>query len=252
MPLELQLSPLILPSETEFPGTPQELLTLIAQYMAINGGQDFSGVAYGDPEPAPEDRDLAWFRTDGGGNPIGWYGWDGSAWVPLPVITPSGPTADRPAGPVTGQKFYDTDIDCEIIYSGTAWVTVDGVPGDVKFVSGTILATVLTKNPGWSHYPEAEGRVLAGALADGSDAETDDGAEEVTLTEAELPAHIHEDIVVTGSEADSGDAGNLTVMAATQSIGSRTVTDSQTGSTGDGDPFSIIQPTRRLFCLIKD
>lgn len=252
MPLELQLSPLILPAESEFPGTPQELLTLISQYMAISGGESFSGVAYGDSEPAPEDRGLAWFKTDGDGDPIGWYGWDGSAWVPLPVVIPSGPTADRPPTPTTGQVFFDTDIKCEIIYYDGAWRTSSGSPGDIKHVAGTDLATVLVKNPGWSHYTDGIGRSIAGAQADGSDAETDAGAEEVTLTEAELPAHVHEDIVLTGSEADSGDAGNLVVVANSQSVGLRTITGSTTGSTGDGDPFSIIPPTRYLFTLIKD
>lgn len=252
MPLILQLQSLTVPEGTEFPGTVQELLDLIAQYEEIIGGEDFSGVAYGDTEPAPEDRGLAWFRTDGSGNPIGWYGWNGAAWVPLPIITPSGTTAQRPAPPTDYQQYFDTDIDCAIIYYNGAWRTLSGSPGDVKFVTGTDLATVLVNNPGWSHYTDGIGRVLSGAAADGSDAETNAGADEITLTEAELPTHTHEDIVLTGSEADSGDAGNLAVVAATQSVGQRTITASQTGPKGDGDPFDNRQQTRYLFQLIKD
>lgn len=252
MPLNLQLQALTVPFGTEFPGTVQELLDLIAQYEEILGGEDFSGVAYGDTEPAPEDRGLAWMKTDGSGNVIGWFAWDGAAWSAFPNIMPSGNTAGRPSPASEGQQYYDTTIGAALIYTSGAWTTIDGVSGDIKFVSGTTLADVLTKNPGWSHYTDGIGRVLAGAAADGSDAETDAGADEITLTEAQLPAHIHEDLIVTGSEADNGDDGTLTVMAATQSIGQKTVTNSQTGSTGSGDSVDVRQATRYVFCLIKD
>jgi hypothetical protein len=252
MGLLLQLQALTVPEGTEFPGTVQELLDLIAQYEEITGGENFNGVNYGDTEPAPEDRDKAWFRTDGSGDPIGWYGWDGAAWTALPVISPSGTTAQRPSPPTEYQQFFDTDIDAALIYYGGQWRTLAGTPGDLKHVTGTTLASVLTKNPGWSHYTDGIGRVLAGAAADGSDAETDVGSDEVTLTVAELPAHTHEDLVVTGSQADNGDNGTFTIMAATESLGAKTVAGSQTGSKGDGDPFSIMQPTRFVFCLVKD
>lgn len=250
--LLLQLQALSVPDGTEFPGTVQELLDLIASYEEILGGENFAGVAYGDTEPEPASRDLAWFRTDGSGNPIGWYGWDGAAWIPLPVVMPSGTTAARPSTPVEGQQYFDTDIDVALIYAGGVWTTLAGSPGDLKFVTGTTLATVLTKNPGWSHYTDGIGRVLAGAAADGSDAETDVGADSVTLTVAELPAHTHEDLVVTGSQADNGDNGTYCIMAATESLGAKTVAASSTGSKGDGDPFDNRQATRYTFCLVKD
>lgn len=250
MPLNLQLSPLTLPEGTEFPGTPQALLQLISEYEQVTGGESFTGVVYGEAEPSADDRDLAWFRVDGGGNPIGWYGWDGSAWVPLPQVMPSGPTANRPDGS-TGTQYFDTDINCALIYYGGAWHTLDGSPGDVKFVMGTDLATVLTQNPGWAHYTDGIGRVLAGAAADGLDAETDAGSNTHTNTEAEMPAHTHEDIVLTGSEADNGDAGDYVITAATQSIGTRTIAASLTGSKGNGEEWDIRQATRILFCLYK-
>lgn len=252
MGLTLQLQSLTVPSGTEFPGTVQELLDLIAAYEEITGGEDFNGVNYGDTEPAPADRDKAWFKTDGSGNPLGWYGWDGSAWILLPIVTPNGNTAGRPSPASTGQQYYDTEIEVLLIYNGTAWVTAEGSPGDIKFVAGTVLADVLTKNPGWSHYTDGIGRVLAGAAADGSDAETDVGSDSVTLTEAELPAHTHEDLIVTGSQADNGDNGTFCIMAATESLGAKTVAASQTGSKGDGDPFDNRQQTRYTFALIKD
>ncbi len=250
--LNAQLSPLILPAETEFPGTPQALLQLISEYEAITGLENFTGVTYGSAEPSADNRDLAWFRTDGGGNPIGWYGWDGSAWVPLPQVMPSGATGDRPSAPSDGTQYFDTSINTALIYYSGSWHTLDGSPGDVKFVTGVSLATVLSNNPGWSHYTDGIGRVLAGAAADGSDAETDAGTDSFVMSENQMPAHTHEDIVVTGSEADNGDDGTLTVMAATQSLGQKTVTNSHTGPKGGTDAIDIRQLTRYLFCISKD
>lgn len=250
--LNLQLSPLTLPFGTEFPGTPQELLSLIAAYMQVIGAEGFIGVAYGDTEPAPADRGLWWARTDGSGNPLGWYAWDGAAWSPIPIILPSGPTSSRPSAPTNGTEYLDTDIDVVLVYLNGQWVTAAGSPGDIKIVTGTVLADVLTKNPGWSQYTEGIGKVLAGAATDGSDAETDVGADTLVLTEDQLPAHKHTDIVLTGSEADSGDAGNLAIVAATQSVGLRTITASETGFTGAGADIDNRQATRLVFCLVKD
>lgn len=250
--LNAQLSPLTLPAGTEFPGTPQALLQLISEYEAITGLENFTGVAYGSAEPSADNRDLAWFRTDGGGNPIGWYGWDGAAWVPLPNVLPSGATADRPVSPPDGTQFFDTTIETAIIYYSGSWHTLDGTPGDVKFVTGSSLSSVLDKNPGWSQYTDGIGKVLIGAMADGSDAETDVGADSVTLTENQMPEHTHEDLVVTGSEADNGDPGTYVITAATQSVGQETIAASQTGPKGGSDPVDVRQSSRILFCLVKD
>lgn len=252
MGLELQLSPLTFPSGQEFPGTMQELENLICAYTVITGGESFNGINFGAAEPSPDDRDKPWFKTDNSGNPIGWFAWDGAAWASIPLVLPSGGTGARPSAPAEYTQYFDTDIDCAIIYYGGTWHTLAGTPGDIKFVTGTTLATVLTKNPGWSHYTDGIGRVLAGAAADGSDAETDVGADSVTLTEAELPAHTHEDLIVTGSEADNGDDGTYCVMAATQSLGQKTVANSLTGSKGDGEPFDNRQQTRYCYALVKD
>ncbi len=194
MPLSAELQALTLPEGTEFPGTPQELLVLIAQYMAITGLNPFSGINYGDVEPSADERDRPWFKTDGSGNPIGWFGWNGSAWVAIPMIIPSGGTADRPPSAVLGQKFLDTDINVELTFNGAIWVTSAGSPGDVKEVKAATLADALTKNPGWSQDSDSIGMVIGGA-SDGSggdyDYDSEAGADNVTLSEAQLPAHTH-------------------------------------------------------------
>lgn len=86
------------------------------------------------------------------GNPIGWYTFNGVAWVPYAGIVLSGTTADRPPSPASFQQFYDTDIACLIWWERNAWRTVSGVPGDLKAVGFQVLAEALTANPGWSVF----------------------------------------------------------------------------------------------------
>lgn len=252
MALNPQLEPLTLPDGTEFPGTPQELLALIAQYMAITGFATFNGINFGSTTPTTENQDKPWFKTDISDNPIGWFAWDGAAWVAIPIILPSGTTAQRPVSPGIGTVYYDTDIEVSLIYTGALWTTLSGSPGDVKAVKAASLAAALTANPGWSHDADSIGRVIAGSAADGSDNQDTAGADTITLTEGQLPPHKHQDLVVTGSEADSGDAGDFAVVAASQSVGLRTIAASETGNTGDGDDVDVRQKTVYYFWLVKD
>lgn len=251
MSLDLQLQALSVPFGTEFPGQMQGLLDLIAQYMEISGQSSFEGINFGPTEPTAENRDKPWFKTDMGGNPIGWYAWGGSEWESIPLVLPTGATADRPSSPANGTQYFDTSINVALVYIGATWVTLAGSPGDVKEVRAATLADALLKNPGWTHDAASVGRVIAGALADGSDYLDTVGANEVTLTEDQMPAHVHEDLEVTGSEADNGDDGGYTIMAASQSIGVKTVTNSRTGSTGGTDPIDVRQLTLYLWRLVK-
>lgn len=251
MSLDLQLQALTVPFGTEFPGQMQGLLDLIAQYMAISGTDSFSGINFGPTEPTAENRDKPWFKTDMSGNPIGWYAWGGSAWESIPLVLPNGATGGRPSSPSEGTQYFDTSINVALIYIGATWVTLAGSPGDVKEVRAATLADALTNNPGWAQDTGSIGKVIAGAAADGSDYLDAVGADEVTLTQAQLPAHIHEDLEVTGSTADNGDIGGYTIMAASASYGLQTVTNSRTGSTGDGDPVDVRQATLYLWRLVK-
>lgn len=254
MALDLQNSALTLPEGTEFPGTPQALLNLIAQYMEITGQDSFNGINFGPTEPSAENRDKPWFQTDMSGNPIGWKSWNGSAWAAIPIVIPSGPTASRPVSPQSGSLYLDTDINTELIYERGQWRTASGSPGDVKMVAGTTLATVLTHNPGWSHYADGIGKVLAGAAADGSDAETDAGSDQITLLEGQLPGHTH-DAIQGQTSNDINGGGPLTngfMSGDSGSAGVNTWPNSVTGSTGDGDDVDVRQATRYLFMLSKD
>lgn len=108
MALEAQLNPLNVPSGTEFPGTVQGLLQLLAEYLEISGLEDFNGVNYGSVEPDPADRDKAWLRTDGSGNFLGWYVWTGAGWTILPSKAFVGTVEERTAlaSPQDGWMYH--------------------------------------------------------------------------------------------------------------------------------------------------
>lgn len=86
------------------------------------------------------------------GDPIGWFLWDGTSWVPFSSIVLSGPTANRPSTPAAYQQYYDTDISTFIWFERGQWRTVDGVIGDVKIVTAATLTAALTQNPGWQVF----------------------------------------------------------------------------------------------------
>jgi len=112
------------------------------------------------------------------GNPIGWYLFNGTSWVPFDSIVLSGPTANRPPSPEAFQMFYDTDISVLIWYERNSWRTVSGVPGDVKAVAFATLNEALTQNPGWAVLGDSNqnirGRWISQATKDsGTTPETD-------------------------------------------------------------------------------
>lgn len=110
-----------------------------------------------------------WLRTIGV-NPVTWYFWNGTQWVPGMNIVQSGTTANRPASPFDLQQYYDTDISCLIWWERGEWKTVSGVPGDVKFVAASRLSDALAQNPGWELFGAAQqsfrGRVISMATND--------------------------------------------------------------------------------------
>ncbi len=66
----------------------------------------------------------------------------------------SGPTANRPSNPGNFERYFDTDINAQIWWERGAWRTVEGTPGDVKFVLSSSGADATTRNPGWSLLPD--------------------------------------------------------------------------------------------------
>lgn len=256
MGLNLQLEALTVPEGTQFPGTVQGLLNLIAQYESVIGGENFNGVNYGSTEPAAENRDLAWWKTDDSGNPLGWFGWNGSEWAGAPLIIPSGPTASRPDNATVGQPYLDTDIDVMLVWNSTQWVTMAGSPGDVKFVTASTLTEALAKNPGWSNYTDATNRVLVGA-SDGTGAGERAygdtwGEEEHTITIEELPSDavtLQEGWAIFPGQFQNGPQAPgvqpiVTGMANTETTGPI--------NPNTQEAFELAQPSLALWCLRKD
>lgn len=255
MGLLLTLSPLTLPEGTQYPGQYQQLLNQLCQYLAIDGGENFAGLNYGSTEPAAENRDLAWWKTDDSGNPLGLYGWDGAAWVPAPLVIPSGATASRPENASVGQPYLDTDIDVMLIWNGAAWVTMAGSPGDLKFVRAATLAEALAKNPGWSYADDEANRVLV-AASDGTGAGERAygdtwGEEEHTITIAELPSD-----AVTLQDGWGVFPGQF--QNGPQSPGIQPITTGvSTDTTGPINPntqeaFELAQPSIARWLIVKD
>jgi len=245
MALTPYLSALTFPSGTEIPGTMQGLANLLAQYFAVNGLSELGGINFGPTTPSEADRDKPWFKTDGSYNPIGLFSWNGSAWVTFDTgAIPSGSTASRPSSPSVGQLYLDTDINCVLVWERAKWRTAHGSPGDVKFVKATDVATAIANNPGWVEDTVGQNYVIAGASSThpyGSTA----GAETHTLTVAELPPHTHG--LSEQNDTNGGDHNN----SGSDSF-LRTGTGRSTLSAGGGAAHNNLQPTRYLWCLVKE
>ena len=265
MALDLALEALTLPDGTEFPGTNQALLNQIAQYIAIIGGASFNGINYGPTTPSVDNQDKPWFKTDDSFNPIGWYSWNGSAWVTIPQTMASGSSDNRPSSPSIGQQYLDTTIGSVIIYSSGGWTTLAGSVGDVKEVKAETLSDALTANPGWIQDADSKGKVIAGA-EDGYTPPsstnpnytypahaygTTAGEEAHVLTVGELATHNHAPLTASASERDFGDPGNLIITSTDQYIGERTFQNSSTGYAGSNYVHQTMQPTIFYWRLVK-
>jgi hypothetical protein len=123
-------------------------------------------------ETAPTSTTPAVWLKVKNGRPVDWYFWNGNVWVPSMQIVQAGTTANRPTDPVALQRYYDTDIGCEIWWERSAWRTVSGSPGDIKHVLSETAAEALLLSPGWEILGTADalktwrGRTISMATRD--------------------------------------------------------------------------------------
>lgn len=117
--------------------------------------------------PGPTDP-LVWLQTSEN-RAVAWRAWNGTVWRAFGTPA-SGTTAERPGVPVDLETYFDTTINVLIHWERGAWRTVSGSPGDVKAVTGTLLAGALAANPGWGVLGETDmtlrGRVIGEAAKD--------------------------------------------------------------------------------------
>lgn len=148
------------------------------RYIPLDISQSETHWFWVGPTTPPSSTPAVWLKTFAGGTsdaplpgqPIGWYQFNGTAWVPVGVVTLSGPTASRPSAPFDLQQFYDTDIACLIWFERGAWRTVAGTPGDVKATIISTLTEALRFNPGWellgASNAQVRGRIIMEACKD--------------------------------------------------------------------------------------
>jgi len=134
--------------------------------MEVTGLEDFNGVNYGSVEPDPADRDKAWFKTDSGGTPLGWYTWNGTSWVVLPAKATVGTIAQRDAiaSPQDGQIFQVIGTGAYIfVESDNAWEQTFPTPTAPQAYDRFYLF------PSWQELASISGSVSSWTAVDLSD-----------------------------------------------------------------------------------
>jgi hypothetical protein len=161
------------------PATEQERLDAYVQQLTGVLPGDYSTFNYGETEPAPEDRDKPWLKLGAGGTPDdGWMIWYGGQWVKA---------QQHPDFPGKIVPLYKSEW---------AGYTEAQVAAAIKELDGGDAG-----NPFWvlcdgsNGTPDLRGRAPIGAGAGSgltNRSQNDSGgSEEVTLTEAQMPAHSH-------------------------------------------------------------
>lgn len=253
--LNLTLQAGVAPAWSQLPGNAQALLVFIAQYMLIQGGQNFNGINFGASTPAPANRGIPWFKTDQFGNPLGLFSWNGMIWAPIPTVVASGTTATRPVNAGIGTEFYDTTISALLIYTPSGWSTATGNVGDVKECKAVDITTALVNNPGWSQDADSVGLVIGGAGAATSITAPHPygqivGEEMHTLALTEIPSHAHVIASSGGWAPYSGAFQNGAQPPGVFPIVTNIAT-ANTATVGGGSAHNNIQPTIFYWRLVK-
>lgn len=157
----------------------------------------------------------------------------------------------RPSNPVDFQRFYDTDINCEIWWERGQWRTTAGTAGDTKFVLASSEAEAMTDNPGWvAVSTDYQGRALYFAGTAPTSGVTGRvtmslfGEETHQLSTAELPTF---NLSVGGGQGRAqadGNVGKADGILASANSGN-------TSSIGSNTPHNNIPAAVALICITK-
>lgn len=140
------LTPNTVPVGTSIPTTAQDFLNFVAQNLILDGLEYAVPVVRSMDTPDVSENNKLWIEVDDSGNPKSAKLF-AAYWKLLPAVVDW--SNARPAYPNKGTLFFDSSIGTLLLYTGSAWVTAEGVSGDMKYVNAPDVATALTKNPGW-------------------------------------------------------------------------------------------------------
>ncbi len=155
---------------------------VLKRYVPLNISASFTPAFWMQNSTPTSSNPPVWLQTTldptdinpSHGEPLTWFEFNGTGWVPFNSIPRNGNTAQRPVNPSNYQQYFDTDINTLIHFERGLWRTVAGTPGDLKYVSFGILADAFTANPGWELFGASNqnqrGRIIMEATinSDGS------------------------------------------------------------------------------------
>jgi microcystin-dependent protein len=203
-------------------------------------------------------------------NGMSWV-WNGTGWAliqPTKIFGGSLKEVLAALGVPTGAREVGEIID----FAGTVvpplWLECYGQNVSRSIYSNlfSVIGTTFGAGDGSTTFgiPDLRGRVVAGeddmggssanrltSPLNGNTFGAAGGAETVTLTEAQIPAHVHRSVDSNGEMARGATTGTDTTNRTLTSVTSDTSSTSLlTGSTGGGDSHSNVQPTMILKKLI--
>lgn len=277
MAVKYQLSVINNPSPSEAPATTlSALMAQVAQYTEVSTNSDdpdsdtVRSILVQPTEPTGANANDLWVKVNAiSGRPLGLYAYSGSAWRAI-SISHSGDTASRPTDAVAGETYYDTDINVMLMHTGSAWVTQDGSPGDIKFVyldnstftGAAGYAEAVRLNPGWEEFSVVKGKSLV--AVDETDSESfggtskyqaagyDFGSKTHALETNEVPPHTHALPLVDNGPAGGGFLNGYpmtgTGMDTIQAGGN---TGQNNNGTGNASAHENRPPSYTAYCIRK-
>jgi len=172
-----------IPDDTCF-GSVSELYNTIINTTTAYVNGNYSLFNFGDTEPSASDRDKPWVRTISG-QPDRIYVYE-NGWISK---------HNTPAGGSERRIWVGTESDLET-YDGGGTGTVSSITGPMWEVDPSFAAA----------FPVGMGSFTGGTIV--NDSNKTGGADEVTLTEAQLPAHSHPFTLNGYNSSQDGNSGN--------------------------------------------
>lgn len=232
---QLSIIPYTVPFGTCYPASVQELINLVAKSTVQFASSRFTIVITSETTPGATDRDKLWKKSDSG--LIFHYDTSLTNWVAPHLMAPGSQRHELWTGDLTALATEDGgDTNAPGLVSGPMWEVDPAFAGRFPLGVGTLPVST----------------TVVAALGTG-------GADQVTLTQAQLPmiklsvntAIIgRSDVVAGGAEPVVGQTYGSTplptvggaVDGTSQTSAARYYTKGQTDDLGSGSPFSMMPP----------